>query len=194
MSSMNIKFPLLETDRLILKELNYKDLNTLFQYWSDDEVTKYMNIDSFTSTKQVEDMVNLLNDLFQNKQAIRWGIFEKKNNQLIGTCGYNTGFNKEACIGEIGYDLGKMYWGHGYMQEALRSIINYGFIELNLNRIEGYVILGNAKSENTLDKLGFKKEGILREHGCYKDNYWDECIYSLLKREWVYKKTDIKNC
>lgn len=194
MSNMNTKFPEIETERLILKKLEHKDISTLFQYWSDDEVTKYMNIESVTSTKHVEEIINLLNDLFEKKQAIRWGIFEKKKNQLIGTCGYNSGFNEDAYIAEIGYELGKGYWGHGYMQESLSSIINYGFIELNLNRIEGYIIPGNSRSENTLEKLGFKQEGILREHGCYKNDYWDEYIYSLLKREWVYKKTDIKNC
>ena len=194
MNNVDAQFPQLETKRLTLKKLTQNDFNILFKYWSDDEVTKYMNIDSMTDIKQVENMVSFLNNLFNKKQAIRWGIFEKKGNKLIGTCGYNSGFNEEAYIGEIGYDLGRAYWGHGYMQEALKSIINYGFIELNLNRIEAYVIPENLKSENTLGKLGFTKEGILREHGNYKSNYWDECIYSLLKKEWVYKKINVKNC
>ena len=178
-------FPELETNRLFLKKITFKDIETLFNYWSDDEVTKYMNIESFQRKKQVEDMIRLLNNLFEENEAIRWGIVRKEDHLLLGTCGYNNWTRDQAFRGEIGYDLGRPYWGQGIMQEALRAIINYGFEMMNLNRIEAFVLLEASRSSNLLLKLGFQKEGILREHGYWKEQFWDEYCFSLLKRDWI---------
>ncbi|AOY76741.1 GNAT family N-acetyltransferase [Clostridium formicaceticum] len=177
------EFPILRTERLILRKLTEEDASSLFKYWSDNEVTRYMNINTFTNTCEARNMINLLNILFEKKQAIRWGIYSKTLECLIGTCGYNSGLKQEEYIGEIGYELGSHYWGKGFMAEALNAILDYGFKDLNLNRIEAYVMLENEKSINLLEKLYFQKEGILREHGCYKNGFWDEYIFSLLKRD-----------
>jgi len=177
-------FPIIETERLLLRQITNDDVDILFKYWSDNEVTKFMNLSPFKSITQVLEMLRLLNDLFEQQQALRWGITTKFDGQIIGTCGYNTGLNKDSFIGEIGYELGKEYWGFGYMQETLQALIEYGFQCMNLNRIEAYVMVENTVSLNLLNKLGFKREGILREHGYYKDSFWDEVICSLLKKEW----------
>ncbi|WP_089282979.1 GNAT family N-acetyltransferase [Anaerovirgula multivorans] len=159
------------------------DAELLLKYWSDNEVTRYMNINAFSDIDQAKEMIDLLNHLFKEKQAIRWGIYNKEFDWLIGTCGYNSGLKEETYIGEIGYELGSQYWRQGFMVEALTCIINYGFNTLNLNRIEAYVMLENQKSLKLLEKLGFQKEGILRERGYYKNQFWDEYIFSLLKRD-----------
>lgn len=179
------KFPKLETKRLLLRQITFADTETLFRYWSDDEVTKYMNIESFQNPKQAEDIIRLLNNLFEQKEAIRWGIVQKEDDRLIGTCGYNSWLKDQAFRGEIGYELGHAYWGKGFMQEALRAIISYGFEAMNLNRIEAMVMLEASRSMNLLLKLGFQKEGILREHGYWKGQFWDEYCLSLLKRDWL---------
>ncbi len=178
-------FPQLETEKLFLKEITLDDVETLFMYWSDDEVTQYMNIESFYTKKQVEDMIIMLHYLFEENEAIRWGIIRKQDHLLVGTCGYNTWIKDQAFRGEIGYELGRPYWGQGIMQEALRAIINYGFEIMNLNRIEAFVMLEASRSRSLLLKLGFQKEGILREHGYWKGQFWDEYCFSLLKRDWI---------
>ncbi len=177
------KFPILETERLILRELTEGDGKFLFKYWSDNEVIRYMNIDAFTDICEAKDMINLLNTLFKEKQAIRWGIFSKELDCLIGTCGYNSGLKREVYIGEIGYELGSEFWGNGFMAEALNCIIDYGFKTLTLNRIEAYVMLENQNSVRLLEKLDFQEEGVLREHGYYKNGFWDEYIFSLLNAD-----------
>ena len=182
-NSEDNQFPILETERLILRALSEEDATTLFKYWSDDEVTSYMNIDAFTDLSQARNMINLLNSLLKEKQAIRWGIYSKELACLIGTCGYNSGLKQETYIGEIGYELGRQHWGKGYMAEALEPILEYGFNILDLNRIEAYVMLENTKSASLLERLGFQKEGILRERGYYKNGFWDEYIFSLLKKD-----------
>jgi ribosomal-protein-alanine N-acetyltransferase len=183
MKNEDYKFPILQTERLILRELNECDAKILFEYWSDNEVTRHMNIDAFTDICGAKEMIKVLNTLFKEKQAIRWGIYNKELDCLIGTCGYNSGLKQEVYVGEIGYELGSQFWGNGFMAEALSCILNYGFKTLNLNRIEAYVMLENQRSVILLEKLGFQKEGILREHGHYKNSFWDEYIFSLLKSD-----------
>lgn len=180
---INHEFPILETERLILRELSEKDADFLFKYWSDHEVTRYMNIDAFVDIQQARNMISLLNILFKEKEAIRWGIYNKELDCLIGTCGYNSGLKQGTFIGEIGYELGKEYWGKGFMKEALNCMIDYGFDKLGLNRIEAYVMLENQRSAMILEKLGFQREGILRERGYYKNAYWDEYIFALIKKD-----------
>ena len=74
---MKPQFPELCTERLILRKMTKKDAPTLFQFWSDDEVTKYMNMNSFTNIEQSLYMINFLNNLFKRKEGIRWGIIRK---------------------------------------------------------------------------------------------------------------------
>jgi len=186
---MNItknKFPNINTKRLFLREINLNDARTLFQYWSDDEVTKYLNIDSFINIGQALNMIRLLKSLFPRKEGIRWVIVRKEDNAVIGTCGFNS-WVKKSSRGEIGYELGRTYWGNGYASEALSEIIEYGFNVMELNRIEAFTVPEAVRSINLLKKFGFKKEGILREYGYWNNQYWDENIYSLLKKDWVFQ-------
>ena len=118
-------FPKLSTERLILRKMAKKDAETLFKFWSDDEVTKYMNMNSFANIEQATYMINFLNNLFKNKEGIRWAIIRKEDNTLIGTCGFNT-WIKRSSRGEIGYELGQEYWGKGYTTEALKEVIRFG--------------------------------------------------------------------
>ncbi|MBB6218003.1 ribosomal-protein-alanine N-acetyltransferase [Anaerosolibacter carboniphilus] len=179
------EFPELETSRLLLRKITSEDAKVLLNYWSDEDVIRYMNIESLTKIEFIHEMIDLLNNLYDNRQAIRWGIINKENNHLIGTCGYNSGLDENEHTGEIGYEIGKEYWGKGFMQEALKSVIDYGFQTMDLNRIEALVMLENIASIELLKKLGFKEEGVLREHGFYKNSFWDEYCFSLLKREWM---------
>lgn len=176
-------FPEIYTKRLFLRKLSLNDAGTLFNYWSDPDVTKYLNVTTFKNKEQAYSMIRLLNSLYNNKDGIRWAIVTKKDDTVIGTCGYNN-WIKKSSRGEIGYELGKKYWGNGYATEAVKEIIKYGFKSMNLNRIEAFTVPEAASSINLLKKLGFKKEGMLRQYGYWNMRYWDENIYSLLKKDW----------
>ncbi|MBU5483580.1 GNAT family N-acetyltransferase [Clostridium sp. MSJ-11] len=177
-------FPKLETERLTLESIDDSHVEDLHKYWSDEKVTEFMDIDNFTDIDETKKMINLLNHLYSQGKAIRWGIYRKEDNAIIGSCGYNSGLEEGMTTGEIGYEIGREYWGKGYMEEALRAIIDYGFEKLNLNRIEAYVAKDNEKSLKLIYKLGFKKEGLLRGKGFYKGRFWDEFIFALIKDEW----------
>jgi ribosomal-protein-alanine N-acetyltransferase len=85
---------------------------------------------------------------------------------------------------EIGYDLWPDYWGQGLMPEAIGELIRFGFEEMDLNRIEATTHTENLRSQRVLTRLGFQKEGLLRDF-YFRDNiYNDQVLFSLLRREW----------
>lgn len=99
----------------------------------------------------------------------------------MGTCGYHN-WNRKHAKAEIGYELSIQSWGKGLMSEALKEMIAYGFESMNLNRIEAVVYPENGASIRTLEKQGFKKEGLLEEYAFFRDVYQDLLMFSLLKK------------
>lgn len=176
------EFPILETNRLILRQIINEDSLNIYERFSEEEVTKYYGMFPMQAITQAERIINNFNKGFENSISIRWGIQLKHNNLLIGTCGYHN-WNKYASRAEVGYELSKDYWGKGYMREALTSIISYGFHFMNLNRIEALVYPENTDSHSLLMKSGFLKEGILREYAFFRDIHQDLVMYSLLKSD-----------
>lgn len=187
MNHNNENFPELITDRLILCQMAIEDAPALFHIWSDSEVTKYLNIKTFTDIGQAREMIELLSRLATEQKAIRWTIFLKETNQPIGSCGYNTWIKEEGFRGEIGYDLDRKYWGQGIMSEALHALIRFGFNTMGFNRIEALVEPENIPSSKLLKKIGFCEEGLLRDYQFNKEKFSDLTIYSLLKREYIRK-------
>ncbi|MEX3913935.1 GNAT family N-acetyltransferase [Bacillus paralicheniformis] len=174
----------LYTERLTLRKMELEDADVLCQYWSDPEVTKYMNITPFTDVSQARDMIQMINDLSLEGQANRFSIIVKETDEVIGTCGFNM-IDQENGRAEIGYDLGRIHWGKGFASEAVQKLIDYGFTSLNLNRIEAKVEPENTPSIKLLNSLSFQKEGLLRDYEKAKGRLIDVYMFSLLKREYA---------
>ena len=166
-----MKFPLYETQRLLLDEIKTTDINSIFELFSNNEVTKYYDLDVFKYQVQSENLISLLNERFNKSLGIRWAIRVKDQNQCIGTCGFNS-WNETFHSTTIGYDLNRDYWGKGYITEALFKIIDSAFSGnlacKQINRIQADTVPGNGASEAVLKKLGFKDEGVRRESGYWK--------------------------
>jgi ribosomal-protein-alanine N-acetyltransferase len=173
-------FSEIQTKRLLLRKMEITDASVLYEYWSDKDVTRYMNILGFESIKQAEDMIGLLNSLADSEKAFRWSIVCKGSKQILGTCGFNN-WDKENQRAEIGYELGKQHWGQGFMTEALAGLISHGFGIMALNRIQALVEPENTVSRKVLMKLGFQEEGLLRQYEQVKGNFIDLMMYSILK-------------
>ena len=157
------------------------DAAALYAIFSDDEVTRYYDLGTMTNPADAETMVRRLAARTKHGQAIRWGIVRKQDRAFVGTCGFH--FQAAGFKAEIGYDLGREYWHQGYMSEALRAMLAYGFETLELNRIEALVMPENEASANLLRKLGFSEEGVLREYAFFKEEYHNLRFFSLLRRE-----------
>jgi len=120
----------------------------------------------------------------QENKGIRWGIIIRGGDGLVGTCGYYD-WNKTSHRAEIGYDLEPAQWGKGIMAEALRAVLRYGFEEMGSNRIQAIIDSENVRSIKLVERLGFKREGVLRQNSYFRGRFRDEVCFSLLKEEWI---------
>jgi len=179
------RIPELETRRLLLRKMRRRDAAQMFEWWSDREVTRYMNLSPMLGTSEAADMIALLNQMAGEEEAIRWGIELKATGRLIGSCGYNTWQLGGAFRGEIGYELGREHWRQGYMTEAFSVLLPYGYETMGLNRIEALVDPRNEASGRFLSHQGFTREGLLRQYQHTSTGYKDMEMYSLLYDEWL---------
>lgn len=180
---ITLEFPILQTERLVLRELAAADAAVLFQYWSDWEVTRYFSLEPFKTVDEAAGMIAILKGLFADNEGIRWAVTAKENGKVLGTCGFHN-VKPEHHRAELGYELSSEYWGQGLMKEALTAILRYGFGEADYNRIEAFVNMGNDRSTGILTRLGFRLDGVLREYEFSRGRFIDQYCYSLLKREY----------
>ncbi|MCM3757157.1 GNAT family N-acetyltransferase [Sporosarcina aquimarina] len=173
-------FPILETERIRLREIKKEDANRIFSYFSSDEVTRYYGQDSFQKIEDAENLIELFHKNYSEKRGIRWGIECKLTNELIGTIGFHL-WSPRHKRAEIGYELHPDQWGNGYAQEVVAEVLSYGFTVMELTRIGAVVFIENDASNKLLLKLGFEREGILKSY-MYQDGVaHDTYIYSLIK-------------
>jgi len=176
--------PQLETERLILRKLTPQDERDVFEYASDDEVTKYVTWETHKTIDDTRNFISFTLERYERDEAGEWGIVLKENSKLIGTIGI-PGYSIKDRRAEIGYVLSRKYWGQGIMPEALRQVLKFAFEEMGLNRIECYHALGNEKSGRVMQKVGMSFEGIARERLYAKNRYWDNKQYAILKSDWI---------
>lgn len=177
-------FPVLETERLLLREIVNEDAPALFEVHGDPESMKWFGVDPLPDEAAARNLV----ERFAGWRTLpnpgtRWGLQLKGESALIGTCGlfaWNRDWRKCA----LGYELHPRARGKGYMNEALRAVVEWGFAAMALNRIEAMVHPSNAASLRSLERLGFQREGLLRQVGFWSGQYHDMVQYSLLRQEW----------
>ncbi|GGH23568.1 GNAT family N-acetyltransferase [Paenibacillus segetis] len=179
-----VPFPILETDRLLLRLVEKTDVEQLYEVLSDAEVAKFDYFHPLTSLDQALEFIARFKNELEENEEITWGIILKETNRLIGTCCLGS-FDDGARRVEIGYDIAQAEWGKGYATEALGAVINYGFNTMNLNRIEATITPGNDASVKVLKKLNFEHEGIVRERDLIKGKLEDGIMMSILQRDYV---------
>jgi [ribosomal protein S5]-alanine N-acetyltransferase len=175
-----LSFPTIETDRLMLREIKEDDASELFVNFSNDELMKYYGSEQMESLQEAVELINVFRMNFLENRGYRWGIQIKGEQGLIGTIGFHAWSpkNKRA---EIGYEINPDYWKKGYAKESISAVLEYGFSALGLKRIGAVVFLENDSSNELLLKLGFQKEGILRNYIVQKGQSFDTIVYSIIR-------------
>lgn len=173
------KFPELHTERLDLVEISQSHLTDFYEIFKDERATKYYNILPFHQEEEAQKYIDWFQSRYKEGLGIRWGIKLKGRPGIIGTAGFNNYLKDHRA--NFGYDLHPDYWNKGYMTEALTVILKFGFETLKINRIEAEVMQGNIASEKVLEKLGFTKEGVLRDWMYWNNKHYNMTMYSLLK-------------
>lgn len=172
-------FPILETERLHLREITPDDAPAIFRRFSDQEVTRYYGQEAFTTLEQAEQLIDLFAKNRLERRGIRWGIELKDRKGLVGTIGFNAWAPKHKRA-EIGYELHPDYWRQGYAREAASAVLSFGFQQLGLDRVGAVVFIDNKASHALLIRLGFEMEGVLRKYIHQNGKSYDTNVYSLI--------------
>lgn len=178
-------FPVLETPRLILREIVAADAEALLRIRGDIRVTRLNSGQPMQSLDEALELIEKTRQAFADRRRIDWGIILKRDPQagIIGRCGYNYWLRQDRRA-SIGYDLGYAYWGNGIMTEAVRAIVAFGFDRLDLNRVEADAAAENIGSIRVLEKVGFVREGLQRDQYFEWDEFHDLVLYALLRSEF----------
>jgi ribosomal-protein-alanine N-acetyltransferase len=181
---MNDVFPILATERLRLREITLDDTPQLFAIHSDAEAMKWFGVDPIREPGEAAALIETFAGWRKAPNpGTRWGIERASDEVLIGTCGL-FGWNRKAQSCAIGFELARAAWGEGFMQEALTAAIGWGFEAMDLNRIGALVHPDNTHSIRLIVRLGFQREGLLREVARWNGRFHDLAQYSLLRREF----------
>ena len=175
--------PRIETERLMLRAVFPSDAQSIFQLLSDPTVAQHHELEPFETVHQAHLMISNFTKWFQNDQAVRWAIVRKHDDDVIGTCCFDTFHPKYQSV-NVGYNVRSDQWGQGYATEAVHKIIDFAFsngIVGPVNRIQAITVPANVASEKVLGKLGFEKEGLMRQYGFWKGTFHDMNLFSLLK-------------
>jgi ribosomal-protein-alanine N-acetyltransferase len=172
--------PALETERLILRKMTLNDVEAVFAYASDPEVSRYTLWETHRSIEDSRAFLKLTTQKYENGGEPDWGIVYKGNGCLVGVCGL-VNWEAEHARAEIGFVLSREYWGHGFMPEAVRAMFRFGFERMNLNRIEARCIAENAASARVMEKAGMVYEGMLHQREYIKGAYRDIKLYAILR-------------
>ena len=175
--------PTITTPRLIMRWASEDDVDALYEVFSDPRVMRYWSSGPLPNREAAAAMQRDIAEGNRQDTMWKWGLALRETNKLIGTV---TLFHLNLSNGraEIGYAMGSAYWGNGYMNEALTALIIHAFDVLNLRRLEADVDPRNTPSVRTLERLGFQREGLLRERWHVGGELQDAFFYGLLRREW----------
>ena len=178
--------PTLKTERLILRKMKITDSEDMFEYSKDPEVTKYLLWSPHTEYSQSLEYLRFLQGRYRAGDFYDWGIVLKDSGKMIGTCGF-TSLDFGNNSGEVGYVINRAYWGKGIASEALAQVMRFGFMELNLHRLEARYMAENVSSRRVMEKCGMSFEGIKRSSMFVKGLYRDIGTCSILSDEYIRK-------
>jgi len=171
------------TPRLKLRWMDERDVDAHYAVFADPEVARYWSSGPWTSLDQSREHIAATQAAYADGSGMRLGVELIDTGELIGNVSLHR-FVDTSRRCEMGYALARAHWGGGYVSEALRALLAYGFTSLDLNRIEADVDPRNGASARVLEKLGFQKEGYMPERWIVQGEPADTVYYGLLRRHW----------
>ncbi|MEO6301798.1 MAG: GNAT family N-acetyltransferase [Bacteroidia bacterium] len=150
---------IIETERLILREILPSDEDGLFKLDSDPEVHRYFGNKPVENKDQVKEVIQFIRGQYVTNGIGRWAVIEKGSNNFIGWCGlklHTETVNDHIHFYDLGYRLIKKHWGKGYGTESAKACLKYGFEQMDLKEIYAMIDTENEASRKVLQKLGFK--------------------------------------
>ena len=178
--------PTLETPRLTLRGMRVSDASDMYEYARRPSVTEYLTWEPHADAEETRQYLIYVGQRYRTGDFYDWSVLDKESGHMIGTCGF-TSFNCPADSAEIGYVLNPAYQGRGLATEAVRRVLQFGFSELNLHRIEAHFMEGNDASRRLMERVGMTFEGFARESMKIKGKYRTIGTCGILRREFTYE-------
>ncbi len=174
--------PFLVGSSVYLRPLEVEDAAVMQPWMNDHAVIRNLVIHKPTNLQTEEEFVRRA---AKRDEQIVFGIVIRRTDRLIGTTGFHAIRWKDRSVG-FGIEIGvKSLWGRGHGTEATRLMVEYAFQTLNMNRVWLKVYEDNDGARRAYERVGFRKEGVLREEAWREGRYWDSVLMSLLRDEWV---------
>jgi RimJ/RimL family protein N-acetyltransferase len=180
--------PLLQGPRVQLRMLRAGDVPQLYAQFCDPKVMRYWSRPPLMRIEEAQTLFEELERGVGSGEFAQWAIARRSDDLMIGSCALfaHQQVHRRAAIG---YALASAHWGHGYAHEALRLALDHAFGMLELHRVEADVDPRNVASTRLLEKLGFVREGVLRERWHVSGEIQDSAIYALLARDYAAAST-----
>ncbi|MDX6374522.1 MAG: [ribosomal protein S5]-alanine N-acetyltransferase [Nocardioidaceae bacterium] len=183
MAPMSLPTPALHTARLRLRPFASADAGALYALHSNAYVLRYWDAPPWSEPERAERFITACQQMAEDGTGARLAIDLASDASFLGWCSL-TRWNADYRSAALGYCLGDAAWGHGYATEAAGSVLQWAFETLDLNRVQAETDTRNAASARVLEKLGFVREGTLREDCVVNGEVSDSWVYGLLRRQW----------
>jgi RimJ/RimL family protein N-acetyltransferase len=183
MDRMSLPTPTLHTDRLQVRPFTDADADALFALHSNTHVLRYWDAPPWDEPARAQRFLAACRQMAQDGSGARLAMDRASDGAFLGWCSL-TGWNPDYRSASLGYCLSEAAWGHGYATEAARALLQWAFDTLDLNRVQAETDTRNRASARVLEKLGFLREGTLREDCVVNGDVSDSWVYGLLRREW----------
>jgi RimJ/RimL family protein N-acetyltransferase len=168
------------TGRLLLRPYSLEDVAAVFAHATDAEWAKFLPLPDPYLRRNAEEFI-AAQILLDRVVHASWAVVA--GNELVG--GINIRFQFANRIGAIGYSIGRPFWARGYATEAAHAVVTHAFrTHAELNRVRAMTALRNVASQRVLSKVGFTREGILRQNRVVRGVPVDEVWFGLLRSEW----------
>ncbi|EGU61515.1 GCN5-related N-acetyltransferase [Vibrio nigripulchritudo ATCC 27043] len=172
----------IETERLILRALSENDAQDLYNIFSDHQVMKYWNCAPWDGLDVATQFIKTSRESMNNNKELTLGIYLKDSGKLLGKI-MLFNLEQESRRAEIGFGISRNFWGKGVVFEAASAVVEYAFNSLELRRIEAEIDPLNVASGNALERLGFVKEGLIRQRWEIGGVISDSALFGLLAGE-----------
>ena len=177
-------FPILESERLIFRQLKDSDAPEVFKLRSNPDNMKYIPRPLLKNEEEALAMIHMMNGKIAENTDINWAVCIKNTDKIIGFMGfYRT--QPENYRTEIGYMILPEYEGKGYVTEAVKAMLNYAFNSVGFHSVDAVIDPDNVGSEKVLLKNGFRKEAHFIENEYFEGKFWDSVHYGMLKKEFT---------
>lgn len=164
-----------------MRQITEADLENIFAGLSNPDVIKHYGV-NYKSLDDTWEQLEWYAELERTYTGIWWAIISVESKEFCGAIGLNN-LSREHKKAELGFWLLPQYWGRGYVQEAMETVLQHAFQKLQLHRIEAFVETENMSSQKALQKQHFKQEGILRDSEIKNGRFISVAIYAKIKSD-----------